>query len=354
MAVSNTTVAQLYNGNDSLVDFAIPFAFISGELGDIDVYLVDEATGEKTLKTISTHYTLTPSGDDPTLVTFNTAPTSDEKVLIERTLAYTQVVDYINSARVSPEQVELGMDRLVLMAQQLYYLISKAPLFNILDSSFSRDLPLIEADGVLAVNSAGDAFEFVALDDLEGAVGPQGETGPQGPAGSGILSGTTAPADSLGSEGDLYLRTTTGVLYGPKTTGASPWATTLSLVGPTGPTGPNYGVTLKGTRASPRVITLANGITSTDSHMDATVIDQVIFAEGPAPGENAITADPQIQDGQTVGQRMRICCPNGSTNWLRMEHGRGIRSNGPMIFDEDGKSFEFFWDGVDWVRPHGW
>lgn len=40
--------------------------------------------------------------------------------------------------------------------------------------------------------------------------------GPQGPRGKGILSGTGAPANNLGFEGDFYYNTNTTDFYGPK------------------------------------------------------------------------------------------------------------------------------------------
>jgi hypothetical protein len=40
--------------------------------------------------------------------------------------------------------------------------------------------------------------------------------GPQGPRGKSILNGTTAPADTLGIEGDFYFNTSTNEFYGPK------------------------------------------------------------------------------------------------------------------------------------------
>ncbi|SEK17650.1 collagen-like domain-containing protein [Parapedobacter koreensis] len=68
-----------------------------------------------------------------------------------------------------------------------------------------------------------------------GATGPAGPTGATGAAGSKILSGTTAPAASLGANGDFYIDRELGNLYGPKTNNA--WGTPVSLKGPKGDTG---------------------------------------------------------------------------------------------------------------------
>ena len=66
--------------------------------------------------------------------------------------------------------------------------------------------------------------------------GPAGATGAAGADGRTILSGTFVPDIRDGSLGDYYLRTTTNVLYGPKSTRG--WGVGTSLVGPTGPAGP--------------------------------------------------------------------------------------------------------------------
>ena len=67
--------------------------------------------------------------------------------------------------------------------------------------------------------------------------GPQGPAGTNGTNGNTILSGTTAPASTLGAVGDFYLDTSSPeTLYGPKTSTGWP-STGTGLVGPQGPPG---------------------------------------------------------------------------------------------------------------------
>jgi len=83
-----------------------------------------------------------------------------------------------------------------------------------------------------------------------GAKGDTGATGAVGPAGSDgsvIYSGTTAPTSAIGKEGDFYLNTTSGLLYGPKT--AAGWGSNFSLKGPTGAAGTDGNTVLSGTGA---------------------------------------------------------------------------------------------------------
>jgi hypothetical protein len=70
-----------------------------------------------------------------------------------------------------------------------------------------------------------------------GKDGSNGKDGTNGTNGTTILTGTGAPADTLGNDGDFYLDQSVSVLYGPKTGGS--WPTTgTSLVGPKGDQGP--------------------------------------------------------------------------------------------------------------------
>ena len=72
-------------------------------------------------------------------------------------------------------------------------------------------------------------------------VGPTGPVGPAGAAGAGgtspgLYSGTSTPADTIGLDGDFYINLSSKILYGPKASGA--WPTTgISIVGSLGPIG---------------------------------------------------------------------------------------------------------------------
>lgn len=64
-------------------------------------------------------------------------------------------------------------------------------------------------------------------------------SGMQGPRGASILNGSGLPSSSIGIPSDYYLDTLTDILYGPKTSSWSSSGVSLSgPVGPTGPTGP--------------------------------------------------------------------------------------------------------------------
>lgn len=82
------------------------------------------------------------------------------------------------------------------------------------------------------VDAVGDGV------DIRGAAGAAGATGSAGTNGSTWHTGTSAPGNGTGSNGDYYFRSTTGDVY-LKTSGA--WNTPIAnLTGPDGPTGQEY------------------------------------------------------------------------------------------------------------------
>lgn len=63
----------------------------------------------------------------------------------------------------------------------------------------------------------------------------EGQQGPAGADGRTVLSGSGAPGGGVGANGDFFIDTTGWVIYGPKAGGA--WPAGASLVGPAGPAG---------------------------------------------------------------------------------------------------------------------
>jgi hypothetical protein len=78
---------------------------------------------------------------------------------------------------------------------------------------------------------------FTSCKKQVGLQGDQGPIGLQGPAGSTVLSGTTAPESAIGKVGDFYLDLSTSKFYGPKKADGT-WGEGFSMVGANGLTGP--------------------------------------------------------------------------------------------------------------------
>jgi hypothetical protein len=71
-----------------------------------------------------------------------------------------------------------------------------------------------------------DSVVSVSLEDTESIIS-LGSSGPQGPRGSQVLSGVGDPSSAIGLNGDQYINTDNGYLFGPKT--ASGWGTGVPL-----------------------------------------------------------------------------------------------------------------------------
>ncbi len=86
-----------------------------------------------------------------------------------------------------------------------------------------------------ATGAEGAASTIAGPQGATGDAGPAGPTGPTGPtgatgaSGNSTLSGSGAPDNAVGNNGDFYVDTTNNRLYGPKASGA--WPTTGIALG---------------------------------------------------------------------------------------------------------------------------
>jgi hypothetical protein len=120
--ISTTTTRVENNGNGVTTVFSFPYLFYDS--AHLVVKLVSLINGVETLQTITTHYTVAGVGDvSGGTVTMLTPPGITEKLRIERVVPFTQLVDYIASDSFPAETHEEGLDRIVMMVQQLATLI---------------------------------------------------------------------------------------------------------------------------------------------------------------------------------------------------------------------------------------
>lgn len=155
MTVTVTTARVEYTGNGSTTAFAIPFYFLAN--GDLKVYQAG------VLKTITTHYTVSGAGNPAGgTVTFGTAPTSGQSVVIFRDPAITQSTDYTPNDPFPAESHERALDRLTMISQRLDDRVSRS--FHLDDSDASGAstvVPPPEANKFVAWNSDASALQNV-------------------------------------------------------------------------------------------------------------------------------------------------------------------------------------------------
>ncbi len=161
MALTDLDVRELFNCNGVTTTFAIPFPYPGSPTAltssNVKVYLkdtsVDPAT--ETLQTYTTHYTIV-----GTNVVMVSAPASTKKLLILRVMAKTQTVDYSTSGVFPADTHELGLDKLVMMVQELQEMITRIPILMKSTAAANLNLrfPEPSANGLLSWNAAGDAL----------------------------------------------------------------------------------------------------------------------------------------------------------------------------------------------------
>lgn len=136
MTVSTTTSSVgPYSCNGSTTEFPVTFPFLEDD--DLVVYLIDN-TGASTTLTIDTHYTVTGAGGSSGTVTTVATYASGNTILIDRVVDLLQETDLENQATYYPEVLEDALDKLTMIAQQLYSGVSRSIKFP------TSDLPITD------------------------------------------------------------------------------------------------------------------------------------------------------------------------------------------------------------------
>ncbi len=159
MTVSSTTNKVSYSGNGSTTVFAYTFKIFAD--ADLKVFIRSSA-GVETLKTLTTHYTVSnagnASGGNVTFTTGNT-PASGETVVIQRELALTQGTDYVENDPFPAESHEDALDRLTFITQQQQEEIDRAIKASVTNTISSTEFAVSASDRankVLSFDGSGD------------------------------------------------------------------------------------------------------------------------------------------------------------------------------------------------------
>lgn len=171
MAVSSSYEPLTYTGNGATTEFSVTFPFFSGSLVVTEIVI---ATGAETVKTISTHYTVSGGTDGNGLpatgtVTAVVAPASTVRWRIERVTPRTQATSYTNGDAFPAKTAEAALDKALLIGQEALYQADRAVKVTTADREAGVDpvLPIAVADKLIGWNSDGDGLENKAAADLD-------------------------------------------------------------------------------------------------------------------------------------------------------------------------------------------
>lgn len=158
MTVSSATNRVSYNGNGSTTVFAYTFKIFDQD--DLTV-IIRSASGTETVKTITTHYTVSGVGNaGGGNVTMLTAPASGETLVVIREQDLIQELDIVPNDPFPAESVETALDKLTFIVQQHDEELSRA-----IKASRTNTISSTEFT-ISAANRANKVFSFDGAGEL--------------------------------------------------------------------------------------------------------------------------------------------------------------------------------------------
>lgn len=320
MAFDNPVVKDTYTGDNSTVTFAIPFEVIDDAEVETVVYLLDTSVTPNvaTVQVLGADYSIVGSN-----VEFDTAPTTDDLVVIGRVLALEQELDLINNGALPATSLENQFDRVVAMIQQLNEKIERAPILEYTSQlSGQLEFPYPVAGSVIGWDPTGLFLQTYTAEEL--GLTPQA-IGEQEFIDFEQQSSVTAPASGFQrvyakSDGNLYKQGSDAV---------------ERLLG-------QGALTVSGTRASPNNIVAGTGVTFT-----AGTQRLLIFIQGSG-GDVTVSASPPIQAGTIVGQEIILVGRNDSQT-VTFTNSATLELNGDITMGA-GSVLSLVWDSSAWVE----
>ena len=163
MTISSTTNRVSYAGNSSTTVFSFPYYF----LADADLVVIDvlDSDGTETVKTLTTHYTVSGEGEPAGgSVTMLAAPATGHTLVIYRDVAIVQPLDLVANDPSPAESTEEAFDRLTMISQRLDERADRSlTLPEGLVGAFDAQLPAaLDANpgATIIVNATGDGFDI--------------------------------------------------------------------------------------------------------------------------------------------------------------------------------------------------
>ena len=166
MTISSTTVKNSYSGNGTLDTFNYTFKVFAD--ADLQV-IIRDASATETVKTLTTHYTVTGAGSasgGTVVFTAGNIPTATETVVIRRASPQTQAIDYIANDPFPAESHEEGLDRSMMAIQQLQEEVDRSIKLSRTNTMNSTEFTIGDTDRANKVFGFDSAGELVVTQEL--------------------------------------------------------------------------------------------------------------------------------------------------------------------------------------------
>ena len=160
MTISTTIIKNSYSGNGSTTAFTYNFKITAAT--EIEVIVKTNATGAESVRSIgtgSTNYAVAGVGDNSGTVTFVTAPTSSETVVLRRSTSQTQEMDLIDNDPMSADTIETAHDKSIAISQELQEQLDRSLKISRANTMTSTEFVTSATDRankILAFDSSGE------------------------------------------------------------------------------------------------------------------------------------------------------------------------------------------------------
>jgi len=159
MTISTTIIKNSYSGNGSTSVFNYTFKVTDQD--DIEV-IIRSANGAETVKTLTTHYTVSGvgnAGGGAVTFTAGNIPVTGETVILRRDTPQTQTMDLIDNDPMSADTIEDAHDKSIAIAQELQEQIDRSIKLSRTNTMTSTEFTVdaaTRANKILAFDSAGE------------------------------------------------------------------------------------------------------------------------------------------------------------------------------------------------------
>jgi hypothetical protein len=207
---AETAKSGPYTGNGSTTVHAYAFKVL--DAAHIVVTQTVTATGVETVKTLTTHFTVSGVGSDGGgNVTMETAAPSTATITITRAVPQTQTTDLVNRGAVVPATIETALDRGVQQVQDFEEEMSRGIKFKVSAdlSSFNTTVPAPVASKIIGINAANTAFELVADPSASATAAAASAVTSASEATAAAASAVTAASEASAAQPKYTFSTTT-------------------------------------------------------------------------------------------------------------------------------------------------
>ena len=161
MTISTTIIKNSYSGDGSVVAFTYAFKITDEDF--IEVIVKTNATGAESVRAIgtgSTNYAVTGVGEAAGgTVTFVTAPTSAETVVLRRSTTQTQALDLIENDNLPANSLENAFDKNLSLIQELQEQLDRSIKISRANTMTSTEFTVSATDRankILSFNASGE------------------------------------------------------------------------------------------------------------------------------------------------------------------------------------------------------